>query len=129
MGKKLRLSLNPSSLVRTPVIGASYTMREVFNDNIVYVTLFRYSCFVFLFSLHWFSPLPLCSLPFFLSVSSLSLLPPPPPTHANQVVVLCILDGIEYCHNEHNICHRDLKPDNLLFTRPDCDTDIKVQVG
>ena len=102
-------------------------MREVFNDKIVYLSLFRYSLFVFPF----FPPLVLSPAAFFSFFFSflfpLSLFSPP--THANQVVVSGILSGIEYCHNEHNICHRDLKPENFLFKTSDCDTDIKVQVG
>jgi tRNA A-37 threonylcarbamoyl transferase component Bud32 len=37
-----------------------------------------------------------------------------------------ILEGIEYCHNVHNICHRDLKPENFLFLTPNGDDDIKI---
>ena len=37
-----------------------------------------------------------------------------------------ILSGIEYCHNEQNICHRNLNPEKVLFKRPDSDTEIKV---
>ncbi|CAN0454043.1 unnamed protein product, partial [Hapterophycus canaliculatus] len=42
------------------------------------------------------------------------------------VVVASLLSGIEYCHNEHNIFHLNLKPENFNFKRPGPDTEIKV---
>lgn len=42
------------------------------------------------------------------------------------MVLSSILRGIEYCHNEHNICHGNLRPENILFKRPDSDAEMKV---
>ncbi|KAI9494901.1 kinase-like domain-containing protein [Zychaea mexicana] len=41
------------------------------------------------------------------------------------VVVRSILNGVEYLHS-HNIVHRDMKPENLLFKSPDSDADLAI---
>ncbi|KAI8144741.1 kinase-like domain-containing protein [Fennellomyces sp. T-0311] len=41
------------------------------------------------------------------------------------VVVRSILNGLEYLHS-HNVVHRDMKPENLLFKSPDSDADLAI---
>lgn len=38
----------------------------------------------------------------------------------------CILDALDYCHNELNIVHRDLKPENFLFRDESDESDIVI---
>ncbi|CAM9766112.1 unnamed protein product [Chrysoparadoxa australica] len=42
------------------------------------------------------------------------------------IIIRKILLGLRYCHVEHNICHRDLKPDNFLFKGPEEDAELKI---
>ncbi|ORY94682.1 kinase-like domain-containing protein [Syncephalastrum racemosum] len=41
------------------------------------------------------------------------------------VVVKSILHGLEYLHS-HNVVHRDMKPENLLFRSADSDADLAI---
>lgn len=38
---------------------------------------------------------------------------------------LQIVSGVGYAHNQH-ICHRDMKLDNVLLSRPGCLKEIKL---
>ena len=36
-----------------------------------------------------------------------------------------LMSAVSYCHSQ-GICHRDLKPDNIIFLNKDADSPIKV---
>ncbi|KAG0163865.1 hypothetical protein DFQ28_009590 [Apophysomyces sp. BC1034] len=41
------------------------------------------------------------------------------------MVIRSVLTGLQYLH-EHNIVHRDMKPENLLFKTPESDADLVI---
>lgn len=53
------------------------------------------------------------------------------PHNTNSLVLLVfaackqIVSGVGYAHNQH-ICHRDMKLDNVLLSRPGCLKEVKL---
>lgn len=50
---------------------------------------------------------------------------PPLAPPQNRPTVPQIVSGVGYAHNQH-ICHRDMKLDNVLLSRPGCLREIKL---